>query len=147
MDEWIYLWRQHRKELRMIQRQRNHFVVGVVVTAVVMTLLFIATIASAQVPNESLRYRRELMRNGNAIWGMGSPTATFAAQIHQESGWNPDAVSYAGAQGMAQFMPSTANWIADAYRHYLGDKDPTTHASEHASRTCTGLTTNTKRSK
>lgn len=31
----------------------------------------------------------------------------LAAQIAAESSWNPDAVSPAGAQGIAQFMPST----------------------------------------
>jgi hypothetical protein len=31
----------------------------------------------------------------------------LAAQLHQESGFNPNAVSRAGAQGIAQFMPAT----------------------------------------
>lgn len=35
--------------------------------------------------------------------------ALIAAQIDAESGWDPDAVSPAGAQGLAQFMPST--WV------------------------------------
>jgi soluble lytic murein transglycosylase-like protein len=34
--------------------------------------------------------------------------ALLAAQLHQESGFNPAAVSSAGAQGIAQFMPATA---------------------------------------
>jgi hypothetical protein len=33
----------------------------------------------------------------------------FAAQINQESGWNPKAGSSAGAEGIAQFMPGTAS--------------------------------------
>ena len=33
--------------------------------------------------------------------------SVIAAQIDQESGWNPKAGSHAGAQGIAQFMPST----------------------------------------
>ncbi|MFC2777611.1 MAG: NlpC/P60 family protein [Pauljensenia sp.] len=31
----------------------------------------------------------------------------IAAQVNQESGWNPDATSPAGAQGISQFMPGT----------------------------------------
>ena len=34
--------------------------------------------------------------------------ALLAAQLHQESGFNPAAVSGAGARGIAQFMPATA---------------------------------------
>lgn len=35
------------------------------------------------------------------------PAEIFAAQLHAESGWDPAAISSAGAQGIAQFMPST----------------------------------------
>ena len=38
------------------------------------------------------------------------PTDFFARLIWQESRFNPAAVSRAGAQGVAQFMPATANW-------------------------------------
>jgi cell wall-associated NlpC family hydrolase len=35
----------------------------------------------------------------------------IAAQIQQESGWKPDAISPAGAEGISQFLPSTwPNW-------------------------------------
>lgn len=37
----------------------------------------------------------------------GFPAELLAAQIQQESGWNPDAVSPVGAEGIAQFMPGT----------------------------------------
>jgi peptidoglycan DL-endopeptidase CwlO len=38
----------------------------------------------------------------------GIPSSLLAGLIQQESGFNPDAVSSAGAEGIAQFMPSTA---------------------------------------
>ena len=38
------------------------------------------------------------------------PTDFFARLIWQESRFDPAAVSRAGAQGVAQFMPGTANW-------------------------------------
>jgi hypothetical protein len=38
----------------------------------------------------------------------GVPVNVFEAQIGQESGWNPNAKSGAGAEGIAQFMPATA---------------------------------------
>jgi len=65
----------------------------------------------AQIPPDANQYKRDLIRNGRMVWGMSAPIATFAAQIHQESGWRPDAVSPVGARGMAQFMPATTTWI------------------------------------
>lgn len=51
------------------------------------------------------RYRQPLLRSG-ARWKV-SP-ALLAAQLMAESGFDPDAVSPAGASGIAQFMPGTA---------------------------------------
>ncbi|MBI5438964.1 MAG: transglycosylase SLT domain-containing protein [Nitrosomonadales bacterium] len=70
-------------------------------------------IAYADAPREALRYQRDLTRTAHATWGLDAPVAAFAAQIHQESGWNPRAVSRVGAKGMAQFMPATARWWCD----------------------------------
>jgi soluble lytic murein transglycosylase-like protein len=39
-------------------------------------------------------------------WNVSAPL--LAAQLMAESGFDPDAVSTAGAQGIAQFMPATA---------------------------------------
>jgi hypothetical protein len=41
----------------------------------------------------------------------GIPVRSFVAQINQESGFNPNAVSPAGAEGIAQFMPDTAQGL------------------------------------
>ena len=42
---------------------------------------------------------------------MNAPVSVFAAQIHTESWWRNDTVSAANAQGLAQFIPSTARWL------------------------------------
>ena len=61
-----------------------------------------ATTLPAFVP---LQYREPLLRSG-ARWNV-SP-ALLAAQLMAESGFDPNAGSPAGAQGIAQFMPGTA---------------------------------------
>lgn len=49
----------------------------------------------------------------------GIPPQLLAALLHQESGFNPAAVSSAGAIGIAQFMPSTASGMG------INPSDPT----------------------
>jgi hypothetical protein len=51
------------------------------------------------------RYREPIMRSAGR-WNVSG--ALLAAQLMAESGFNPGAVSPAGAQGIAQFMPGTA---------------------------------------
>lgn len=85
---------------------------------------FFSAPAAAQVPTAALKHRAELTRNARAVWGLDAPVATFAAQIHQESAWRPDAVSRVGAEGMAQFMPATTQWIASIYPQTLGAAQP-----------------------
>ncbi|AOJ06377.1 transglycosylase SLT domain-containing protein [Burkholderia mayonis] len=87
-------------------------------------LLCAPVAASAQIPANAFAYRAELTRNARAVWGLDAPVPTFAAQIHQESVWRPNAVSPVGAQGMTQFMPSTTQWLAGLYRSELGDAQP-----------------------
>jgi cell wall-associated NlpC family hydrolase len=43
-----------------------------------------------------------------------APPAIIAAQIRQESNWNPHAVSPSGAEGISQFLPTTWPRWADA---------------------------------
>ncbi|SEQ85590.1 transglycosylase SLT domain-containing protein [Giesbergeria anulus] len=72
---------------------------------------FFGPTAQAQpIPAQAPRYRLELVRAAHSQWGLDAPIATLAAQVHQESGWDPQAISQVGAQGMAQFMPATARW-------------------------------------
>ena len=66
--------------------------------------------AQVQPPQAAARYKLTLLREAHSQWGLDAPVAAFAAQVHQESGWNPQAVSRVGARGLAQFMPATARW-------------------------------------
>lgn len=77
---------------------------------VVGLLAMLAWPAHAQAPAAATRYRAELTRAAHSQWGLDAPIAALAAQVHQESGWRPAAVSRVGATGMAQFMPGTARW-------------------------------------
>lgn len=64
---------------------------------------------SGQVPPA---YRQPILAAAGACPGL--PAALLAAQLAAESGWNPGAVSAAGARGLAQFMPGTwATWGRD----------------------------------
>ena len=79
----------------------------------ILALLISAGIAQAQgIPDRANAYRRDLTRQSRLVWGLDAPVATFAAQIHQESGWRPDARS-PYAHGLAQFTPATAEWIGE----------------------------------
>jgi membrane-bound lytic murein transglycosylase MltF len=72
-----------------------------------VALLFSAC-ALAQVPPSATAHRAEMTRSALRVFGPQAPIAELAAQIHQESAWRADAVSWVGAQGLAQFMPATA---------------------------------------
>lgn len=67
--------------------------------------------AHAQVPREALQHRRILISAARAELGLNAPVAMYAAQIHQESAWMASARSRAGARGLGQFMPATADWM------------------------------------
>lgn len=88
------------------------FLLGVgVLCAMMLMSCSVAHSAEAQIPRAAHQYRAELTRSARAVWGIDAPIAVFAAQIHTESWWNNNTVSYAGAEGLAQFMPSTAAWL------------------------------------
>ena len=65
-----------------------------------------ATLTSTSLPSfVPAQYREPILRSA-ARWGV--PPALMAGQLMAESGFDPSAGSPAGAQGIAQFMPSTA---------------------------------------
>ena len=82
-----------------------------IVAALAVVLYAHAAHAAGEIPRAAQQYRSELVRVSRAVWGLDAPIAVFAAQIHTESWWRNDTVSAAGAQGLAQFMPSTARWL------------------------------------
>jgi len=64
------------------------------------------TVSSTSLPSfVPAQYRDPILRSA-ARWGV--PSALMAGQLMAESGFDPTAGSPAGAQGIAQFMPSTA---------------------------------------
>ena len=65
-----------------------------------------ASLTSTTLPSfVPAQYREPILRSA-ARWGV--PPALMAGQLMAESGFDPSAGSPAGAQGIAQFMPSTA---------------------------------------
>lgn len=106
------------EHLRYIGAALGAVAIGTALGVALFFLLIapVAAVAADAAPREAARYRGELIRNARLAWGLNAPVATFAAQIHQESGWNPRAVSRVGARGMAQFMPATAAWWCNRTR-------------------------------
>lgn len=76
------------------------------------------------IPRDAEQYHRTLVRAAHAEWGLDAPIATLAAQVHQESAWRANARSQVGAQGLAQFMPTTSAWMAQLYPNTLGANQP-----------------------
>ena len=75
------------------------------------------------IPEHSARYRLAIEREAGAVFGLGASPARIAAQIHQESHFKPAAKS-PYAQGLAQFTPSTAEWMAKVFPDECGEADP-----------------------
>lgn len=76
-----------------------------VLMAVMAAFLGSSASADTGVANVPAEYEADVLRAGS-ICQVVTPSV-IAAQIDQESGWNPKAGSGAGAQGIAQFMPDT----------------------------------------
>jgi soluble lytic murein transglycosylase-like protein len=69
----------------------------------------------------ALALRGPLTRQAEFHFGVPAPVAVIAAQIAQESSFNPRARSSVGAVGLMQLMPATASWAGQQ----LGAGDPT----------------------
>ena len=102
-----------------------------VLTAFIAVLLMAVVLAPpaqaaerVAIPEASALYRHRVEQAVADVWGVNASPARLAAQLHQESGWKIRARSPVGAQGMAQFMPDTATWIAKLFPQQLGQFDP-----------------------
>lgn len=91
------------------------------VFAIIVALLVAPVCLAQTVPPAAYGYQQLHRQQAQAVWGLSAPTATLAAQVHQESGWNCSARSWVGATGCAQFMPATA---ADMGKRYPGTLYP-----------------------
>lgn len=100
--------------MNAVRAVRTAFVLLMQAVALLCFVLLVLAAHDAQaqtIPREALQYKAALKRTAHMLWGLDAPVATFAAQIHQESRWRLAARSPVGALGLAQFMPSTAEWI------------------------------------
>lgn len=92
--------------------------------AIFLLLLSGASLSQADgIPREAEKYRGELRQVARRYFGPEAPVSTLAGQLHQESRWNESAKSPVGAEGLAQFMPSTRKWIIQKYPDELGRVD------------------------
>lgn len=75
--------------------------------------MVLATLGHARaqhVPDVPVALRMTIQREAVRNFGLDAPVARLAAQVQQESAWNPKAAS-AYAQGLTQFTPATAAWL------------------------------------
>ena len=100
----------------------NQFIEGAAwgagVILCVLALLSLTKCAqAASIPQAALQHKSTLIRAAHYEFGLEAPVALLAAQVHTESRWRENAVSPAGALGLAQFMPATARWLPQVAPH------------------------------
>ncbi len=97
----------------------------VLIVAVVVTVVVVATTGRAVVPVVSeqiypIHYKEGIARVAKRY---GLDPYLVAAVVNTESGYDPAAVSSAGAVGLMQVMPSTAEWVT-GLRSWRGGQSP-----------------------
>jgi hypothetical protein len=71
------------------------------------------------IPPLAHKLRPDLVRSAHFVFGLAAPIPILAAQIHQESAWNPRAQS-PYARGLTQFTPGTESDMNRLYGRELG---------------------------
>ncbi len=92
----------------------------------VFALMLPLTMATCTLPApaqvvKAEQYRAQITRETQMRFGIPAPAPVIAAQIQQESAWNPLAKSSVGASGLMQFMPGTATWAESVNRWGIVD--------------------------
>jgi soluble lytic murein transglycosylase-like protein len=78
----------------------------------------------------------QLIKNAARAYLPGGDWRLLKAQLMQESGLKPDAVSPVGAQGIAQFMPATWAEMKQVLQRELRIAEPSPFKIEHAIPAC-----------
>ncbi len=66
---------------------------------------------SAATVERCKKYLPQVIRESRVHFGIDSPYYYFLAQVEIESGCNEKITAFDGGMGLAQFMPTTAQWI------------------------------------
>lgn len=114
------------------QRWLDRVLVTGAIIVIALCVYTIATDARASgaatqrvvIPDRALQYRMVLQHEVGQRWGIHADqvVARIAAQIHAESTWRAEAES-PYAQGLAQFVPATAEWVGTVCKG-VGPADP-----------------------
>ncbi len=97
--------------------------VVLVAALVILAALALSEEAGAEGIPAGPRPPPRLVRAAHYVFGLEAPVAVLAAQVHAESAWNPRARS-PHAEGLAQFTPDTAAWMAETYPGELAGPAP-----------------------
>ena len=82
-----------------------------------VSVFFIAKAnAWGDIPAQAYRYKDMLRRSALTEDGPNAPVALYAAQLAQESGWNPEAASPVGARGLAQSTHSAMGESSSSWK-------------------------------
>lgn len=108
-------------------KQTRQFVIFwlVIIFCMLGSALLGKAYAAQPIPANAIKHRADLTRAAHSVWGLNAPVPVFAAQVHQESAWQPQALSKVGAIGYAQFMPATASWWCSVNNLPLQNCQPT----------------------